>query len=355
MASWKKIDRQTKDGRIVSMQAPLIVSASRSTDIPAFYADWFFHRLNEGYSAWTNPFNGVKSYVSYENTRFIVFWSKNPKPLLEYLPILKERDINCYIQYTLNDYEKEQLEKVPSLENRIETFKSLVEQLGLGSVVWRFDPLILASGLSVSDLLLKIQNIGDQLKGYTEKLVFSFADISMYKKVESNLKKNHITYQEWTTGQMEEFAAELSSMNNNRGWNYQLATCGEKIDIGKYGVLHNRCVDADLITRIAWRDKKLMDYMKIKIEDVPAPTLFGESALPDGAILLPDNHYFISKHKKDPGQREFCECMASKDIGEYNTCPHLCEYCYANASKQVALDNWRRHQLNKNSDTITGK
>lgn len=355
MASWKKIDRQTKDGRIVSMQAPLIVSASRSTDIPAFYADWFFHRLNEGYSAWTNPFNGVKSYVSYENTRFIVFWSKNPKPLLEYLPILKERDINCYIQYTLNDYEKEQLEKVPSLENRIETFKSLVEQLGLGSVVWRFDPLILASGLSVSDLLLKIQNIGDQLKGYTEKLVFSFADISMYKKVESNLKKNHITYQEWTTGQMEEFAAELSSMNNNRGWNYQLATCGEKIDIGKYGVLHNRCVDADLITRIAWRDKKLMDYMKIKIEDVPAPTLFGESALPDGAILLPDNHYFISKHKKDPGQRQFCECMASKDIGEYNTCPHLCEYCYANSSKQVAMDNWKRHKDNLFSETITGK
>lgn len=355
MASWKKIDRQTKDGRIVSMQAPLIVSASRSTDIPAFYADWFFHRLNEGYSAWTNPFNGVKSYVSYENTRFIVFWSKNPKPLLEYLPILKERDINCYIQYTLNDYEKEQLEKVPSLEKRIETFKSLVEQLGLGSVVWRFDPLILASGLSVSDLLLKIQNIGDQLKGYTEKLVFSFADISMYKKVESNLKKNHITYQEWTTEQMEEFASGLSSMNNNRGWNYQLATCGEKIDISKHGIHRNRCVDADLITRIAWRDKELMEFMKIKIEDAPAPTLFGDSVLPEGAILLPDNHYFISKHKKDPGQRQFCECMASKDIGEYNTCPHLCEYCYANASKQVALDNWECHQKDKYSETITGR
>ena len=79
MASWKKTDRPTEDGRIVPMLAPLIVSASRSTDIPAFYADWFFHRLNIGYSAWTNPFNGVKSYISYENTRFIVFWSKNPR------------------------------------------------------------------------------------------------------------------------------------------------------------------------------------------------------------------------------------------------------------------------------------
>lgn len=110
------------------MQAPVIVSASRSTDIPAFYADWFFHRLQKGYSAWTNPFNGVKSYVSYENTRFIVFWSKNPRPLLPFLHILKERNIKCYVQYTLNDYEQERLEKVPSLAYRIETFKTTMKQ-----------------------------------------------------------------------------------------------------------------------------------------------------------------------------------------------------------------------------------
>jgi hypothetical protein len=98
-----------------------------------------------------------------------------------------------------------------------------------------------------------------------------------------------------------------------------------------------------------------MDFMKVKIEDVPTPDLFGESELPEGAILLPHNHYFISTHKKDPGQRQFCQCMASKDIGEYNTCPHLCEYCYANTSKQLALQNWKRHQDNNYSDTITGK
>ncbi|MBO7498734.1 MAG: DUF1848 family protein, partial [Bacteroidaceae bacterium] len=143
MAKWNRLERQTDDGNIVSMQAPLIVSASRSTDIPAFYADWFFHRLEKGYSSWTNPFNGVKSYVSYENTRFIVFWSKNPRPLLPYLHILKERNIKCYVQYTLNDYEQEKLERVPSLATRIETFKLLVEQLGKGAVIWRFDPMIL--------------------------------------------------------------------------------------------------------------------------------------------------------------------------------------------------------------------
>ena len=251
MASWIKIDRPTEDGTIVSMQAPVIVSASRSTDIPAFYADWFFHRLQKGYSAWTNPFNGVKSYVSYEKTRFIVFWSKNPRPLLPYLQILKERNIKCYIQFTLNDYEQEKLEKVPSLASRIETFKLLVEQLGKGSVIWRFDPMILTDDISVKDLLGKVQNIGDQLKDHSEKLVFSYADIESYRKVKQNLKNNHIPYRDWKISQMEEFAEKLSAINKERGWNYQLATCGEMIDISKYGIKHNRCIDGDLITRLA--------------------------------------------------------------------------------------------------------
>ena len=354
MASWNHIEI-TIDGKRVNAQAPSIVSASRSTDIPAFYADWFFHRLQKGYSAWTNPFNGVKSYVSYDKMRFVVFWSKNPEPLLPYLYFLKERNIRCYIQYTLNDYEQEKLEKVPLLAKRIETFKRLVAELGKGAVIWRFDPMILTDDISVDDLLGKVQNIGDQLKEYTEKLVFSFADIKMYKKVKHNLEVNGIPYHEWEIEQMEEFANKLSFMNRNRGWNFQLATCGEKIDISKYGILHNRCIDGDLITRLAWDDKELMEFMKVKIEDAPAPTLFGEPELPQGAILLPHNHYFISTHKKDPGQRQFCECMASKDIGEYNTCPHLCEYCYANATKDLAINNWKKHKENPYADTITGK
>lgn len=350
MAQWHKRQIKRENGETVDAQAPIIVSASRSTDIPAFYADWFFHRLKVGYSAWTNPFNGVKSYVSFENTRFIVFWSKNPRPLLPYLHILKERNIKCYIQYTLNDYEQEKFEKVPSLDSRIETFKLLVEQLGKGAVVWRFDPMILTDNISVDDLLRKVQHIGDQLKDYTEKLVFSYADIAMYRKVKHNLEVSGIPYHEWEIDQMEEFADKLSTMNRERGWNYQLATCGEKIDISKYGILHNRCIDGDLITRLAWDDKELMDFMKVRIEDVNS-TLF----LPEEAILLPNGHFFVSKHKKDQGQRPFCECMASKDIGEYDTCPHLCEYCYANTTKQLALQNWKRHQENKLSETITGK
>ena len=355
MATWTKERLPRENGCTVTMQKPIIVSASRSTDIPAFYADWFFHRLKIGYSAWTNPFNGVISYVSFKDTRFIVFWSKNPRPLLKYLDVLKERSIKCYIQYTLNDYEKEKLEKVPSLEQRIDTFKLLVEQLGDDAVVWRFDPMFLTDNISLENLLMKVQNIGDQLKGYTKKLVFSYADIAIYRKVKHNLEINGIPYHEWNIEQMDEFARQLSAMNIERGWNYHLATCGEKINISKYSISHNRCIDGDLITRLACDDKVLMDFMKVKIEDIPAPSLFGKQELPEGAIILPHGRYFISTHKKDPGQRQFCECMASKDIGEYNTCPHLCEYCYANASKELAINNWRKHNENPFGESITGK
>ena len=356
MATWNREYLPNDDGELVPMQVPMIISASRSTDIPAFYADWFFHRLKVGYSVWKNPFNGISNYVSYKNTHFIVFWSKNPLPLLSHLYYLKERNIGCYIQYTLNDYENERLERgVPPLKERIETFKLLVDKLGKGRVIWRFDPMILTDEISVDKLLMKVENIGNQLKGYVEKLVFSYADILSYRKVKVNLEKSNIHYYEWDEKQMDEFAQKLSDMNSKLGWNYQLATCSEKIDIKQYGILHNRCIDGDLIARFAWNDKELMNFMKVKIEDVPYPSLFGDSELPPNAISLPNNHYFVSTHKKDSGQRPFCECMASKDIGEYNTCPHLCEYCYANTTKQIAIDNWKRHQQYKESDTIIGK
>ena len=154
--AWKKATIQLDNGAWADAQVPEIVSASRSTDIPAFYADWFFHRLEKGYSAWTNPFNGKKIYVSYQNTRFIVFWSKNPEKLIPHLDKLEQHipKIKCYVQYTLNDYVAEWLEKgVPSVERRIDTFKRLVDKLGKGHVIWRYDPLILTDQISMDDLL----------------------------------------------------------------------------------------------------------------------------------------------------------------------------------------------------------
>lgn len=354
MAQWQPIQIKRENGETVKAQAPIIVSASRSTDIPAFYADWFFHRLKVGYSAWTNPFNGVKSYVSYQDTRFIVFWSKNPRPLLQHLDYLKERNIGCYIQYTLNDYEKEGLERgVPKLSERVDTFKLLVDKLGKGRVIWRFDPLLLTDDISIDALLTKIERIGDQLQGYTEKLVFSYADILSYRKVKANLEKSHIPYHEWIELQMLEFAEKLAELNKK--WGYVLATCGEKVDLQQYGIEHNHCIDDALIIRFAYEDKKLMDFLKVKTFPMPVQNLFGESEpLPEDAILLPNNTYATHGDNRDKGQRQFCGCIVSKDVGEYNTCPHLCEYCYANTTKLQAVDNWKRHLMNRESEIITG-
>lgn len=355
MAQWQKTTIKRDNGEIVEAQAPIIISASRSTDVPAFYSDWFFNRLKIGYSAWTNPFNGVKSFISYEKTRFIVFWSKNPKPLLEHLDELKDKNIGCYIQYTLNDYVLEGLERgVPSLNERIDTFKQLVDKLGKGRVIWRFDPLILTDKISADDLLRKIDLIGNQLYGYNEKLVFSYADIALYKKVKSNLEKNNVNYREWDIPQMDEFAKNLSDLNKK--WNYQLATCGEKIDIDRYGIHHNRCVDDDLMIRFAHHDKELMNFLGVEIKTIES-LLFGTEPMPVNAIPLSNTQYAIKKKdNRDKGQRQFCGCMVSKDIGEYNTCPHLCEYCYANTSKETAVRNWRQaKETNWMSETITGK
>lgn len=338
----RKITLQRENGETVEAQAPVIVSASRSTDIPAFYADWFLHRLKTGYSAWTNPFNGVRSYVAYADTRLVVFWSKNPKPLLQpggCLDYLAEKGINTYIQYTLNDYVAEQLERgVPLLQERIDTFKRLVDKVGFGKVIWRFDPMILTDRIGTEEILSKVERIGSQLKGYTEKLVFSFADIRAYRKVQSNLTKNDIRYREFETSDMLAVAAGLSELN--RQWGYTLATCGEKIDIESFGIVHNKCVDDDLMIKYFSHDKALMDFLGVEIIE--------------GDLFNSDR---IIKHRnnKDKGQRQFCGCIVSKDIGEYNTCPHLCEYCYANASKETAVSNWKRHRNNPYAETITGE
>ena len=119
---WETSILTTDGGAQVQAVEPVIVSASRATDIPAFWADWFFGRLRAGYSVWVNPFDRKRSYVSYARTRLIVFWSKNPAPLLAHLPELEQRGIHCYIQFTLNDYECEGLEPgVPPLTQRIDT------------------------------------------------------------------------------------------------------------------------------------------------------------------------------------------------------------------------------------------
>jgi hypothetical protein len=152
---------------------------------------------------------------------------------------------------------------------------------------------------------------------------------------------------------MLEFAERLSELNKK--WNYTLATCGEKADLLKFGIEHNHCVDDALIIRRAYKDKVLMDFLKVKTFPMPTGDLFGNpEPLPADAIILPNNTYATHGDNRDKGQRLFCGCIVSKDIGEYNTCPHLCEYCYANSSKEIAVRNWKEHKKNEFGETIKG-
>ncbi len=342
----------TRDGVEVEAFAPAILSVSRATDIPAFYAEWFFNRLEEGYCKWRNPFNRVVNYVSFERVRFIVFWSKNPAPLIPYLDRLKKRGIGCYIQYTLNDYEAEGLEPgVPATGQRVETFRRLVEVLSTHGVVWRFDPMILTDKIGISELLQKVSFLAEQLQGYTDTLIFSFADIAGYRKVGRNLAANGIGYEEWTEVGMREFALRLSQLNKESRWNLKLRTCAERIDLSEFGIEHSRCVDDERIARIANRDACLMTELGLRIHE-QSPGLFGEiEMLPAGAIFMPEGRYAMCiANRKDSGQRQLCGCIKSKDIGQYDTCPHGCLYCYANTSSESASRNYHRH--NPDTETI---
>ena len=351
----EKVKITLPSGECVAAAAPYIISASRATDIPAFYMDWFMHRLHEGYLAWTNPFNGKTSYIALQNCRFIVFWSKNPSPLLRHIDALQAQGIRCYVQYTLNDYEEERLEKnVPPLAMRIDTFRKLSERIGAHAVIWRFDPLILTPSLGKEKLLNKIARLGEQLKGYTERLIFSFADINAFRKVRANLMRRGIEYIEWSESDMEQMASMLSTLNAQNGWGVQLATCAEPIDLSRYGIAHSRCIDGDLIVRIAFQDRRLMEHLGVQLLS-PAEGKMRNAFSPNAVAPLPNGGFYIYTHRKDKGQRLLCGCIQAKDIGQYNTCPHACEYCYANSSIASAESNWQMHRLNPLAETITGK
>lgn len=345
-----KITIVNDNGEQVEATAPVIISASRSTDIPAFYSKWFFNRLAKGYCVWYNPFNQQPMYISFKNCKVIVFWTKNPRPILPYLHELDKRGIHYYFQVTLNDYVNEGFEpNVPSVEDRVDSFKKLSDMIGKEKVIWRFDPLIVTKHITPRELLKRIWHIGNLLKGYTDKLVFSFVDVRAYRKVQNNLIKDtdsftreNIDMAEPNDEQIREIVEGLAKLREywktEDGWNLTLATCAEKIDLEEYGIEHNKCIDGDLMERLFVEDKELDFYLRTG--KLPEPDLFGE--IPE----LP----FGPKNLKDKGQRKLCGCMISKDIGMYNTCHHLCAYCYANTSRNLVLKNKERH--NDDSESI---
>ncbi len=228
-----------------------------------------------------------------------------------------------------------------SLDERIGTFKELSDLIGKEKVIWRFDPIILTDEITPRVLLTRIWHIGNALKGYTNKLVFSFVDVKAYRKVQNNLvketesfTKENLEIAEPTKDQITEIVEGLVKIREawrKNGWDISMATCAEEVDLEKYGIEHNRCIDGELMKYIFSQDKDLVYYLNYG--KLPEKTLFGEeSSVPLKQVNL-----------KDKGQRKICGCMVSKDIGMYNTCSHNCVYCYANTSRKVVQANQNLH------------
>jgi hypothetical protein len=335
---WKgheRVEIRTDDGQAVTAIAPLIISASRSTDIPAFYGDWFMERQKKGYVKWKSPFGGNPVYVSFAKARVFVFWSKDPAPFFVHLHALNLTGCRYYFLFTLNDYEREGLEPyVPPLDERIATFIRLSRHTGKERIVWRYDPLVLSGGITVTDLLEKIRYIGDLLHPFTGRLVISFVDIAKYKKVRRNLQAQGFSgVREFTDLEVTEFCEGLASLNER--WGLTINACGERRDLSAHGIGQGQCISYDLMVREFAADEVLMDFLQPEGQGL----LSGKMPAPSPARRL-----------KDPGQRGTCGCIVSKDIGQYNTCRHLCAYCYAN----VSPDGVRQHYMRYLEDARMG-
>lgn len=278
----------------------MIISASRRTDIPAYYSDWFIKRLQEKFVCCRNPLNAKQvSQISLspEVVDCIVFWTKNPIPMLSKLDALKE--YNYYFQFTLTGYGKDIEAYLPDKKNElIPAFQKLAEEIGPEKVIWRYDPIIFNERYTEEYHLEAFRQISDLLCGYTNKCVFSFVDI--YQKNQKSMEQLHRT--EISNQQIYEFAEKLYKISSSK--RMELATCAEKIDLSAIGIQHNACIDRKVIEKIC------------------------------GAHLKID---------KDKTQRDECQCVASVDIGAYNTCFTGCKYCYANYSEQSVRNNVSRY------------
>jgi DNA repair photolyase len=296
----------------------MIISASRRTDIPAFYAEWFINRLREGFLLVQNPFNAHKYSkvdLSPDKVDAIVFWTKNPEPLLKYLDDIDDMGYKYYFQFTLTGYPREIEQSLPELHKLLSTFKNLSDKIGPEKVIWRYDPIIISD---ITDEEFAVQNfnrLADELYKYAKRVVISFADF--YKKITKNfdkLTKNsdiHFYDINLKPEQIYDISYQISAIANERSM--QIVSCAEKIDLSNCGIEHGKCIDDDLIEE-----------------------LFGIS-LSVG---------------KDKHQRDECGCIQSKDIGQYNSCTHDCIYCYANNNKALARRNLAAHD--PSSPTLIG-
>ena len=278
----------------------MILSASRRTDIPNYYSEWFFNRIKGGFIYVRNPMNihqVSKIDINPETVDCIVFWTKNPEPMLNRLEELAP--YHYYFQFTLTGYGKDVECHVPhKREKMIPIFQELSKKTGMQKVIWRYDPVIFTKKYTPEYHLNAFEQIAASLRGYTEKCFISFVDL--YAKNKRNMKL--LDWYEAGEEELQEFAKKVSEIAKKNGMS--IGSCAEKMDLEEYGIEHNCCIDKTFIESII------------------------------GCRL---------KAGKDKNQREECGCLESVDIGTYNTCKNGCKYCYANYSEESVVKNCSKY------------
>ena len=316
---WTQGIISTRAGERLAIE-PEIISASRATDIPAFHARWLLNRLSEGYCLWKNPFNPSQSqYVSFKKCRLIVFWSKNPEPLLPHLRRIEDMGLQFCFHFTINDYIAENLEPgLPPLARRIAAFRRLSERFGRERLIWRHDPIILGAGLDVAVILKRITRLAEQIAPFACRLVFSFVDF--YRKTERNLGRINPDFRAPTRDEAKKLAEGLAHPL------LPVYSCAENLVHPK--IRPSSCIDPELV-------KKLCPDLAAVL---PAAKTQKALQLP----LLPS--------AKDISREKLCGCIPAKDIGTYDSCSHGCVYCYACNSKNSVLAKLRR--MNVDSENL---
>ena len=279
----------------------MIVSASRRTDIPAFYSEWFMNRIREGFVLVRNPFNPQQvSRISLKpgDIDCIVFWTKNPANILGRLEELDRRGYHYYFLFTLTPYGKDIETNLPDKEEIVSTFIRLSSMIGRQRVIWRYDPVVITGQLDRAYHEREFRALARKLAPCTDRCIISFLDF--YAKTKRNMKD--IPAMEIEEASMRELSR--SFRDTCRQYDLQLQTCAEEIDLADMGIPAGKCIDDERIAAILGRK-----------------------------ISVP----------KAPGQRKTCRCASSVDIGAYNSCPHHCLYCYANYSRDQVKSNIALH------------
>ncbi len=282
----------------------MIISASRRTDIPAFYSDWFIQRIKQGYACAKNPMNAkqIKTVsLKPEDVDCIVFWTKNAAPLMSKLKILDDMGYMYYFLYTITPYEKDIEPNIADKNEIISNFIKLSKMTGPNRVILRYDPIIINNKYTLDYHINYFNSLAAKLNGHTNKCIISFVDI--YNKLSKEAKEiigNHIN-----NSDMFDIAYKLNKIAKDNNINMQ--TCCEEIDLSIASIPHGACIDKTLIEQLCGRNLNI---------------------------------------NKAKSQRQLCNCAESVDIGAYNCCAHGCVYCYANSGGKAVVENMKKHDIN---------